>query len=197
MRRKERGSIHHPVCLRPRAINNTLLVVSESICRSLAQFKAITTNKRNGTTHSLFQVIRAVTWPCEHSTLEAFSIHIYLTTTGDFIGVHNLGSLPLLQEKQQKPREPAPNSHLSCQQLRWGVLLKGTGVLGIRDGSQTAFSFVPKQCPTCNLLVASLHFQLVAFIVCAQEYITLLKKYGQFFGIKFYNVHTLPNCHSS
>lgn len=175
MRRKQRGSIHHPVCLRPCAINNTLLVVSESICRSLAQFKAITTNKRNGTTRSLFQVIRAVTCPCEY-TLEAFSIHIYLTTTGDFISIHNLGSLPLLQEKQQKPREPASNSRPSCQQSGWGVLLKSTGLLGIRDGSQTAFSFVLKQCPSreSNLWPSACKLVLSAFIfycLCPRIYV--------------------------
>lgn len=45
MIRKESGSIPHSGCLRPCAISNTLLVVSESVCRSLALFKAITTNR--------------------------------------------------------------------------------------------------------------------------------------------------------
>lgn len=118
MRRKQRGSIHHPVCLRPSAINNTLLVVPESICRSLAQFKAITTNKRNGTTRSLFRIICAVTRPCEHNPLDAFSIHSYLTAKEDFISIRNLASPPLLQEKQLKPRKAAPNSYPARPTIR-------------------------------------------------------------------------------
>lgn len=122
----------------------------------------MSTNKRNGTTRNSFQIIRAVTRPCEHNTSEAFSINIYLTTKGDFISVHSLSSVPLLQENEQRPREPRPISRPSCQQSGRGVSLKGTAVLLIRDGSHTTFSFVLKQSvhpgnQTCDLLVASLH----------------------------------------
>lgn len=53
VRRKESGSIHHSVCPRPCAINNTLLVAYERACRSPVQLQVISTNKSNGTAQLL------------------------------------------------------------------------------------------------------------------------------------------------
>lgn len=54
VRRKQNGSIHHSACPRLCAINNTLLLVSECTRRNPAQFKAITTNKQNGTAEHIW-----------------------------------------------------------------------------------------------------------------------------------------------
>lgn len=100
VRRKQNGSIHHSVCLRPRAINNTLLVVSESACWSPVQFKAITTNKQNGTTqlisYNTYCYLPLSSFPCsaalgitpEKHLAGAFIWHSSHGTRGDLVSIH-------------------------------------------------------------------------------------------------------------